>query len=104
MTMLIDHRITASEVSVRVEGLKPGEYFQLRFALVSYKKGTTTKTVANYDIQEFVGTTGNTYCKITQIGKRGNGPKGRSERLRVKAWTNSKTAKITKLTTRTLKG
>ncbi|WCE39108.1 N-acetylmuramoyl-L-alanine amidase [Brevibacterium sp. BDJS002] len=93
-----------SEASLVVSGLKPGESLQVRFFIASYEKGTKTKHVGYYSKQEFVGTTGGTYVVASQIGKRGKGRGGRSERLRAQVWTNSKTAKITSVTTRTLKG
>lgn len=93
-----------AETSLTVTGLKPGETLQLRYIIASYKKGTKTKTVGYYDKQEFLGTTGGTYIKVSQIGRRGKGKDGRSERLRLQVWTNSKTAKITSVTNRTMKG
>ncbi|WP_350269330.1 hypothetical protein AAFP32_12105 [Brevibacterium sp. CBA3109] len=93
-----------SEVSLTVTGLKPNETMQLRYFIASYEKGTKTKAAGYYSKQEFVGTTGGTYVVASQIGKRSQGTKGRSERLRIQVWTNSKTAKITSVTTRTLKG
>lgn len=93
-----------SEVSLTVTGLKPTETLQLRYFIASYKKGTKTKTAGYYSKQEFLGTTGGTYIVASQLGKRGQGTAGRSERLRIQVWTNSKTAKITSVTTRTLKG
>lgn len=93
-----------AETSVTVTGLKPGETLQLRYIVASYKKGTKTKTVGYYDKQEFLGTTGGTYIKTSQLGKRAKAKGDRSERLRIQVWTNSKTAKITSVTNRTLKG
>ncbi|ASZ73349.1 lysin A [Brevibacterium phage LuckyBarnes] len=93
-----------AETSLTVTGLKPGETLQLRYIIASYKKGTKTKIVGYYDKQEFLGTTGGTYIKTSQLGRRGKGKGGRSERLRLQVWTNSKTAKITSVTNRTMKG
>lgn len=78
-----------------VSGLKPGETIQVRGRTASYKKGTTTKLTGKYPIVEFVGTTGNTFIDYPLKGKEKKGTGGRSNRIRLQAWTNSKTAKIT---------
>ena len=93
-----------SESALTITGLKPGETLQVRYIIASYKKGTTTKVVGYYSKQEFLGTSGGTYISASQLGKRAKGKGDRSERLRVQVWTNSKTAKITSVTNRTLKG
>lgn len=93
-----------SQVQLGITGLKPGETVQVRFVVASYKKGTKTTIVTYYAKEERVGTTGDTFVSCSQLGKAGTGSSGRSNRLRVQVWTNSKTAKITSIATKTLKG
>lgn len=93
-----------SEVQVTLSGLKPGETAQLRFINASYKKGTKTKNYEYYRKSEFLGTTGNTYISHVQLGQQPKGTGGRANHLRVQLWTNSKTAKVTSIATKTLKG
>ena len=93
-----------SEVQMTLSGLKPGETAQLRFINASYKKGTKTKNYGHYRKAEFLGTTGNTYISHVQLGQQPKGTGGRANHLRVQLWTNSKTAKVTSIATKTLKG
>lgn len=93
-----------SEVQVTLSGLKPGETAQVRFVNASYKKGTKTKNYEHYRKAEFLGTTGNTYISHVQLGQQPKGTGGRANHLRVQLWTNSKTAKVTSIATKTLKG
>ena len=93
-----------AQVYLTVTGLKPDETIQVRFITASYKKGTTTKNNGYYAKQEQHGSAGGTYISQTQIGKTGKGKNGRSNRLRVQVWTDSKTAKITSIQTKFLKG
>ena len=82
-----------AQVHLTVTGLKPDETIQVRFITASYKKGATTKNTGHYPKQEQHGSGGGTYISHTQIGKTGKGKSGRSNRLRVQVWTDSKTAK-----------
>ena len=93
-----------AQVYITTVGLKPSETIQVRFITASYKSGTTTKNTGHYPIQEQHGSGGGTYISHTQIGKTGKGKSGRSNRLRVQVWTNSKTAKITSIQTKHMKG
>lgn len=93
-----------AQVYLTVTGLKPEETIQVRFITASYKKGTTTKNNGYYAKQEQHGSDGGTYISHTQIGKTSKGKNGRSNRLRVQVWTDSKTAKITSIQTKFLKG
>ncbi|WP_240373025.1 N-acetylmuramoyl-L-alanine amidase [Brevibacterium zhoupengii] len=93
-----------AQVYLTVTGLKPDETIQVRFITASYKSGTTTKNNGYYAKQEQHGSAGGTYISHTQIGKTGKGKNGRSNRLRVQVWTDSKTAKITSIQTKFMKG
>ncbi|WP_432789231.1 N-acetylmuramoyl-L-alanine amidase [Brevibacterium sp. K11IcPPYGO002] len=93
-----------AQTGITVEGLKPGESIQFRYIISSYKKGTKTKITDRYPKQEFVGTSGGTYMAPTQIGGKGKGGGGRSNRLRLLVWTNSRTAKITSIHPKSMKG
>lgn len=93
-----------TQVYLTAIGLKPNETIQVRFITASYKKGTTTKNNGYYAKQEQHGSAGGTYISHTQIGKTGKGKGGRSNRLRVQVWTDSKTAKITSIQTKFMKG
>lgn len=93
-----------AQVYITATGLKPNESIQVRFITASYKSGTTTKNNGYYAKQEQHGSAGGTYISHTQIGKTGKGKGGRSNRLRVQVWTDSKTAKITSIQTKFMKG
>ncbi|PCC44751.1 hypothetical protein CIK65_00890 [Brevibacterium aurantiacum] len=93
-----------TQVQVTVEGLKPSETIQLRFVVASYKRGSKTIIDGYYPKDERPGSTGSTFITHTQIGSSSKGKNGRSNRLRVQVWTNSKTAKITTVQTKSLKG
>ncbi|WGP05175.1 N-acetylmuramoyl-L-alanine amidase [Bacillus subtilis] len=99
-----DGKPNLSQVHLTVEDLKPGETIQVRFIVASYKKGAPTKTVGYFPKEERLGTTGGAYITHTQMGDYAKGTGGRSNRLRVQVWTTSKTAKITSVKTRSLKG
>lgn len=94
----------AITVWVRLSGLKPGQTLHVRGIVASKKKGTKTKIVSTYPVSEFAGSSGDSFAEYVIVGKQGKGKGGRSHRLRVQAWTDSKTATVKEVVVKGLKG